>query len=119
MSTSKEMEELEKQLSQLSLSEKAMEIVQEIETWLSKLEPQEMTKITEYLYGCQRLPVILDMVKRLVAELPFIETKVYDEWSSIRLGAHNYRMLSLNGTFFDCLAAPNPGCPAYLLTGHI
>ena len=76
MSTSKEMEELEKQLSQLSLSEKAMEIVQEIETWLAKLELQDMTKIREFLYGCQSVPVLLDMVTRLIAELPFIETKV-------------------------------------------
>ena len=75
-SASKEMDGLEKQLSQLSLSEKAIEIVQEIGTWLAKLELQSMTKITEYLYGCQRVPVVLDMVKRLVAELPFIETKV-------------------------------------------
>ena len=75
--TGKEMGVLDKHLKQVNLNREAIEVVQEMETFHSNVKLEDMIKIRGNLYGCKKGPILFDMYKRLIAELPFIE-KVWD-----------------------------------------
>jgi hypothetical protein len=75
--TGKEMEVLDKHLKEVGLNREAIEVVQEMETFHSNVKLEDMIKIRGNLYGCKKGPILFDMYRRLIAELPFIE-KVWD-----------------------------------------
>jgi hypothetical protein len=47
-----------------------------METFHGNMKLEDMIKIKDNLYGSQKTPALFDMFKRLIAELPFITSKV-------------------------------------------
>jgi hypothetical protein len=73
---SQEMEVLGKHLKQIRLNREAIQVLQQMEAFHGNMKLEDMIKIKDNLYGSQKTPALFDMFKRLIAELPFITSKV-------------------------------------------
>lgn len=80
-------------LGQERLSGKALEILKEFEDWFANIKLEDMDKMKDSrLYCCKNDPALLDLVKRLIDELPFITIKVFSN-QRLHLVTNTHRIL--------------------------